>query len=410
MAFRWLYVVSERAASEAAAASGGLRVGNRSRIIKVHKLPVDSGTQLDHPTEMLDAKGFTFYGAGQGRPIEFDPPYGSGLGAAFSRTINDLAYDIADVLKFRSPAAVDVVRPVAPTGTTIYLAETTTDVSEQRESLRRELEQFGHTVIPAQSLQHGPQYAARVATELAGARISVHLIGENYGVRPERSDASVVELQYRAAIQERERRPEFRRMMWMPPDAPASEERQRDFVSELENDPEFVVGTLESFKRLVHQALLPPAVPAPATNSGDGAKSVFLIFDPPDGEAAKEVDDWLFTQGFEVRRPSSSIDKAESRRVNTRHLRTSNGVVIYHGNTTESWLFSKLSDLEKVYGQGRTRQRKLSSAVILADPQTPDKLSFRSHRIIAVPGFGGFSPAELRVFVDQLLVDGNGTA
>jgi hypothetical protein len=190
--------------------------------------------------------------------------------------------------------------------------------------------------------------------------------------------------------------------VWLPPNLAVAEERQRAFVAELQNDEELVVAPLDDLKRIVHAALVPQPEPAASGASGTGTKSVYLIVDPPDTAAAQVVDDWLFQQGFDVRRSSSSADKTESRRVHTLHLKSSDGVLIFHGTTLESWLFTKLKELEKVYGQGRSRKRPLPRAVILADPKRPDKINFRMHEVITVPGFGGFSPAELRDFVERL--------
>jgi TIR domain len=390
---------------EAATAHGGLRVGNKSRIIKVVKLPsdTDAGSGVAPPPEMADATGFTFWRADErGRPAEFNAPYGNDLGVDFSRAINDLAYDIAELLKKRAAAPVEIVRPVPATGISLYLAETTWDVKEKRDDLRREFEQFGYTVLPAADLGYGPDYGQRVAADIAQARLSVHLIGQSYGVRPEQSENSVVELQYDAAGEEQARRPAFRRIVWLPPGLVVAEERQRTFVAELQNDPELIVAPLEDLKRVIHTALALPAEKPADGPAGAGTKSVYLIVDAPDGAAAQPVDDWLFKQGFDVRRSSSSADKTESRRLHTMHLKNSDGVLIYHGTTLESWLFSKLNELEKVYGQGRSRKRPMPRAVILADPKRPDKDLFRMHRIMTVPGFGGFSPTELQDFVEAL--------
>jgi hypothetical protein len=392
---------------EAATAHGGLRIGNKSRIIKVVKLPYDAEASAGVAAlqEMSDATGFTFWRADErGRPAEFNAPYGNDLGVDFSRAINDLAYDIAELLKKRATIPVEIVRPVPATGISLYLAETTSDVREKRDDLRREFEQFGYTVLPAADLPHGPDYSQRVATDIAQARLSVHLIGQSYGVRPEQSESSVVELQYDAAGTEHARRPAFRRIVWLPPGLAVAEERQRTFVAELHNDAELVVAPLEDLKRVIHSALAPPAGKTLDADTGAGTKSIYLIVDPPDSAAAQPVDDWLFKQGFDVRRSSFSSDKTESRRVHTMHLKSSDGVLIYHGTTLESWLFSKLNELEKVYGQGRSRKRPLPRAVILADPKRPDKDMFRMHRVMTVPGFGGFSPAELQDFVEALKV------
>src|SRR5258707_1232610 len=56
--------------------SGGLVIGNKSRVFKVIKAPVDTQEQESLPVPMRDILGYEFYSLKDGVPLEFDPAYG----------------------------------------------------------------------------------------------------------------------------------------------------------------------------------------------------------------------------------------------------------------------------------------------------------------------------------------------
>lgn len=385
---------------EAAAKSSGLHVDNHSRIIKVGKLPIPKNAFVTGIEAIDDAIGYPFFGRGtDGNPLEFDPPHGTEGGAEFWRALNAVAFSIDAVLQKLEGQPHP---PAESSGSVVYVAETSWDMREQRERVRGELEQFGHAVLPASEIPHGPDYADRVKVDLAAAKLSIHLIGDSYGAIPERSNVSIVETQYRLAGEEAQKRPELVRLAWMPPGLVPAEERQIAFLEELKNDSRLTIGSIEDFKTLVQEELKPKE--SGDLSPGEGPiRSVYLIFDPPDREAAKPVDDWLHHHGFEVLKPLSSVKKsAEWRSIHRHHLKTSAGVLIYHGQTSEEWLQSKLIDLEKVFGYGRSRKQEPARGVMLADPATTDKQEFRSLKVRVLKGFGGFSPAVLDEFLKDL--------
>jgi hypothetical protein len=61
----------------------------------------------------------------------------------------------------------------------IYLAETTSDLTKERELVRDELRQRGHTVMPNQKLplEEVKQTISSVQSDLARCALSVHLVG-----------------------------------------------------------------------------------------------------------------------------------------------------------------------------------------------------------------------------------------
>jgi hypothetical protein len=395
---------------DAAGKRGGLCVttksGSLSRVLKVLKLPVELGGFRTGLAEVDDAVGYPLYQrTAEGRPcippIELDPPYGENIGTDFGRAVNALAYDIDAILQGMSSQTAASASARGGNGACIYLAETSSDMADYRERMRQELEQFGFAIAPAVQQFPGPNYAEIVKSGLAGARLSVHLVGESYGLIPERADQSIVELQYRVAGNEAAARPEFSRMAWMPPGVTASEERQRGFIATLRDDPHLVVAPFEDFKTLVHDALKPKVEPSHAPAHGEPMpKSVYLIFDAPDQARAKSVDDWLFDRGFEVLKRSAETKSRKQLALHKEFLRASDGVLIYYGQATDEWLQMNLIELRKVFAT--ESRRRPPCGVVLGDPKRPDKEGFRSNLVHVIPGFGGFSPDRLEEFVHDL--------
>ncbi|MBW4597981.1 MAG: toll/interleukin-1 receptor domain-containing protein [Brasilonema angustatum HA4187-MV1] len=124
---------------EAAAMTGGVRLAEKSRIFKVIKTPI---ARNEHPPEVQELLGYEFYQWDHsGRPIEFSKIFGLEAERNYWTKINDLAYDIKQMLdSFSSHEHNGAVEstPVASTGTTIYLAETTFDLVEERNKVKRE--------------------------------------------------------------------------------------------------------------------------------------------------------------------------------------------------------------------------------------------------------------------------------
>ncbi len=85
-----------------------------------------------------------------------------------------------ELLQAKSQATLEAAEPSRKEA--IFLAEATTDLKEQREALRRDLQQHGYTVLPARGL---PLVASEIETslheDLAQCRMSIHLVGKKYG-------------------------------------------------------------------------------------------------------------------------------------------------------------------------------------------------------------------------------------
>jgi hypothetical protein len=168
---------------KAAQTTGGVRIADKSRIFKVIKTPVPRN---EYPQEVRELLGYEFYQLDQsGKPIEFNLRFNPEYTYKYWNKINDLAYDIQQMLdRFsnNSNGAVELT-PIASTGTTIYLAQTTSDLIEERDKIRRELQQRGYIVLPEQSLPlYYPDFEQFVHKNLEDCKLSIHLIGARYGI------------------------------------------------------------------------------------------------------------------------------------------------------------------------------------------------------------------------------------
>jgi len=76
-------------------------------------------------------------------------------------------------------------------------------------------------------------------------------------------------------------------------------------------------------------------------------------------------------------------------------------VVIFYGNASEGWLRTKLRDLQKIAGYGRTRPM-LAQAIYTAPPETSAKQRYRTREALLLRNFGQFAPDTLQPFIEEI--------
>ena len=78
--------------------TGGITVDNKSRVLKVIKIPVDSENAL--PDVMKLALGYPFFILDeQQTPLELDPAYGEEFNQKYNLKMAKLAFDVAELIK-----------------------------------------------------------------------------------------------------------------------------------------------------------------------------------------------------------------------------------------------------------------------------------------------------------------------
>ncbi len=395
---------------ESADQTGGIGLGNKSRIFKVERIHVPLQR---HPPELQRMTGYEFYHLDEQaqRAHEFLPN-----SVEYWTRIEDVAQDMARLLETMKQRSEEVSvvgfaaasAGSAASGETIYLAETSLDLSPQRDGIKRELQQRGHTVVPDRPLPlNGPQLQAAVREYLQPSKLSIHLIGANYGVIPEAADRSVVWLQNEVAA-ERSKSNSFSRLIWMPERLEGIEDRQRQFIDYLKNDPAAQQGadllqtSIEELKTYIQDKLRRAPKPVPSGSNGDkDPLRIYLICDKQDYEAITPLADCFFNQGLEVILPLMEGDEAEVREEHKQSLLECDAVIIFYGNASEGWLRTKLRDVQKSPGYGRTKPM-LAEGVYVGAPETTAKQRYRTHEALVMKDFGAFSPDKLQPFIDEI--------
>lgn len=390
--------------------SGTLVADQRSRLLNVIKAPVE---ESDIPLEVralytgLVPYEFFERDSNSGRLREFDEAFGDTAVQRFHERVYDVAYDVAQVLKYLGDAAhAGEKRTANPK--TIFLASTTSDLEAQRDQLRRELIELGHDVIPKQPL---PLVASELIAVVKGcleqADIAIHFVGEHFGLVPEATELSVVALQNQVAAQFCDNS-SLRRLIWIPKGLQARDERQALFLRKLETEPssltgaELIADTLENLKVLLRsrweRELAAKDKPTAPKVEGT-APRVYLICDQQDEAAIEPLEDFFYAQGIEVSLPGFEAEESEVQQIHIQNLRDCDAALIYYGAAGMHWVDFKIRDLQKAAGYRDSRPIAVS-AVYLAPPVNRRKERFRSVSTETIKQMGDtFDPEVLAAFV-----------
>jgi hypothetical protein len=392
--------------------TGGLLVGDRLRVFKVVKTHIE---RAQHPPEFQKQLGYEFYEVDKmtQRPVAFGQDLGRNRDQRYWSKLDDLAWDVKSVLSIINPRA----RIPAPGSVfsraqgTVYLAQTTRDLSGERDQIKRELQNRGYDILPASELPFiSPNYEEAVRECVSRAKLSVHLIGGSYGIVPEGAGSrSIVRLQNEIAA-ERNRDAAFSRLLWLPVGLTPQEEVQAQFIEQLRTDPttqqgaELLQTPLEELKNVIqlrlsngHQPKDEPAGKTPA--------KIYLIFDKRDLEGVVPLNDYLSVdKHYQVLLPlidDEGVDDSAGFEIHKDNLAQCDAVLIYYGNANQVWLEYKRRDLKKMVGLDR-KSLLAAEAVYVASPRTAHKQLFNSPDTLIIKNFEDFSPAVLDSFVARL--------
>jgi hypothetical protein len=342
---------------------GDLRIEEKSRIFKVIKTFVPPER---HPLELQGLEGYQFF---QLDPLTRRPAEFLQGSPEFWKRMDDLLYDIEKMLNLLCDMQPIQADP-------LYLAETTSDLDDRRDRLRRVFREE-HVILPDRPLPlKMPEVKTQISSYLDRARLSVHLVGEPYGIVPEGAAESITCLQTELAA-----RSGFLRVIWVPPGLHPTDRRQQEFLDRLRNQVagedgvEYVESSLDEVEKVVRDKLVPRAAPVSAPVPTHRSDTVYIVCAPSDYPAVESIADYLFGRGFETILAPSEGDEREFHK---QSLLLCDAVLIYWGTGTEPWLRTKLKDLQKTFGYGRTDPFR-ARAVYVAAPPDAAKDRFRTH-------------------------------
>jgi len=389
---------------------GGVRVKNKARIFKVLKTPLPIE---QHPPEVRPLLGYEFFRVDPetGRARELDTVFGPEAQKDFWIRLDDLAQDVCALLTWLETGAEAPFLAAAETDKElVYLAQTSVDLKERRDAVRRDLLGQGYGVLPDRVLPLTVEEVESAVNEaLKRCRLSVHLVGRNYGVVPDGTDRSVEMLQYELAVR-RTDAGGFFRLVWMPTGLEIEDERQRRFVEALRADPriqdsaDLLETSFEELNTQIHirleQAAPPVAEDVNVASDASVVDSIYVICDQRDLGQIGPLTDFLFKR-YEVVLPAFEGDEADVRADHEENLRSCSAVLIYYGAANELWLRSELRQLQKIAGLGRLRPLH-AKAILVAPPVSPQKSQLRTHEALVLQQHDSFAPACLEPFLSEL--------
>jgi len=382
--------------------TGGLKVGEQSRIIAVVKTPPDRPALT--LTETLYCEFFDIDENRGGVPRSFGQDENGYKYQLYRQRVTEVAWSIKQIVTTLGDNS-----RTAAVGRTVYLAETSTDIDAERDAIKRELEDRSLIVLPTEPLpkKNAAEYSAAVSANLQEAFLSIHLLGKNYGLIPEGADGkSVVQIQNDLGASRSSADKTFRRVIWVPKDLQNAEASQIEFLNRLRTDETSLAGAeiMERSFEDLKTRLLQILTKQPLRRETDNLVRIYLMCDREDEESLEPVGRFLYQKGYEVILPP------EKRGVLKYHknslLRCDAALTIY-GKVNFEWVQERYVDtVDKVKGWGRETKISLT-AILPTDPENARKrqLFFRQTKILS-PCYNGLSPESLakplNEFIDEL--------
>ena len=295
----------------------------------------------------------------------------------------------------------------SPAARRVYLAETTREMADSRDQIRRELLAFGFEVVPDQPLpDEAKELKEKVTGWLDSCCLSLHLIGARYGLVPEGDGEtrSTVWMQQELAA-ERQSKENFQCVLWIAPGTEVTDARQQGFLQSLqaqlqtESRFELLKTPLQELKNFVFDKLKP--APEPRHVSATAASRLYLMCEKRDAGAIGPIRDALNQRGVDVDLPLWEGDQTAIRQDHEATLQDCDGVLIYYGTATEAWVREKIRDLRRARGLGRSRPFAIQG-IYIGPEQTEAKMLYTNLELIVVRNFGAFSPASLKPIFDAI--------
>lgn len=392
---------------EAAARTGGISTGNKSRVFKVIKTPFEATVPL--PDAVQRTLGYEFYELDNGDPQELDPVFGEQARQQFLSKLSNLSWELAKSLKQLSHATAS--NDPKQAGSVVFLAHCGRDQRAAREQLAIELRMHGHEVLPTEQLPATEEeLVPELKAQLVRCALSIHLVGRSVGVVPDGpSGRSLVMLQNELAA-ECARVGALRRIIWLPAGLSGERREQQGFIEALQSDAalqhgaDLLRGDIEVLKSAIHLALRRIASPAAAIApaSSQGQQVVHIVMSDADRPAAVPLVKLLRAHGCTVTTPVFAGDAAALRESNAQLVGACDALILFYGAGDEAWKFHQQGELRKLHAitPGRAHPEPWT---LLAAPLTPDKqMLLQLEEPHLLDGLAGLSAATLQPLLQAL--------
>ena len=347
------------------------------RVFAIEHSPLDSNDE--YPGTLRDLKRMAFWQKHPEREIPVTMASGSD---AYLQTLLDLAEQIRKTLKKMREAqktasagilelaksvlseAPPVVRQTGE-GRTILLAQVTDDLDEEREQVRRYVEQYGVRVLPEGVYpQGGEAFTMALDADLARADAYVQLLGRTQAKRPPDMPLGYDRQQFERAIARA-----LPMMQWLRPDVDPATVADREHAKLLAGEHVMRIG-LEAFKAdIVKRLAKPPAPPMAAVPAEE--QFVFINADGSDIQLAENLRRELTGANLTSAVPILQGSSEDVRLDLEENIVDCDALVMVYGEATPVWVRGQLRLYSKL--KHRRKQPLKALAIYLGPPESkPD--------------------------------------
>ncbi len=413
------------------------KIDVKSRIFKLLKTAL---AYNEHPREIADKLGYEFYhiDSATGMMKELSRLSKGELEQIYWARLDDLAHDICDILERIKNTGAG--KPAAPQQRlNVYLAETSLEMKNRRDLVKRELLEADCDILPDYRLPStAAEFQEAADALLERCDLSIHLVGGSYGPAPKDSQKSIVELQNEIAVK-KSKSGKLLRLIWLCPgenDGSPADERQKQFIHKLRTDAETQSGAdlfetpLKDLEyavadklKIIRETLQKKEVKKESAGKKseiqvtqkisaaaadeiqknaavkESNKQIYLICDRRDLDHIGELEKFFYYHEFDVVIPAFEGEEAALMQDHRENLKSCDAAVIFYGTGSDLWLRSITRDIQKIAGYGRTKPLP-AKAVYVAPPQTPAKGHLLYHDWHIIDGAAGFSAEALTPFLE----------
>jgi hypothetical protein len=413
------------------------KIGVKSRIFKLLKTAL---AYNDHPREIADKLGYEFYhlDAATGMMKELSQSSMGELEQIYWARLDDLAHDICDVLeRIKNIDAANITAPQERLN--VYLAETSREMKNRRDLVKRELLEAGCDILPDYRLPStAAEFQEAAEALLEQCDLSIHLVGGSYGPAPTDTPKSIVELQNEIAVK-KSKTGKLARLIWLSPEennGSPTDERQKQFIYMLRTNAEAQFGAdlletplkdleyavADKLKKirenllkqgttkdsagkesinLVEQKISTPAASEDRKTAAkkESNSQIYLICDRRDLDNIGELEKYFYYNEFDVVIPAFEGEEAALMIDHRENLKSCDAAVIFFGAGSDLWLRSITRDIQKIAGYGRAKPLT-AKAIYVAPPVTPAKGHLLYHDWHIIEGAAGFSAESVTPFLE----------
>jgi hypothetical protein len=341
-----------------------------SRVYKVFIYPV---SQNDQPDLLKKLPDYHLYNDTDTKKIPFAPHQ-----PVWQRLI-DLAYDISGSLLPKD--AETAISGSATKKTAVFLAETTQDQENVRDNIKRELIQSGYKVLPINPLPASPDLAKDIIIKsIEQSELAIHIMGNEYGEIMTGSDVSLMEFQLDTVLKN-DTVSGLDEIIWLPPDLKPESDSHNQYIDRLRKtalsgkSSEVIQAPVEVLKTMVRKRLSGTSQHTKTESESVIAKGKFLYL-IHEFDCIQDVK--KITSDFQ----EGNIQIVDSNRLGSvenpvkwhrENLVACDGVLIYYPGDNAPWINSKLVDIVKAPGYGRTKPFR--EKIILVRDKFKDSLN-----------------------------------